>query len=148
MNFHEIEQDARCLLDEYSIHIHPITKPPIPVDKIADLYLELDILYDSLDEKTSGSIDLNTGLITINQNEPLVRQRFSLGHEIGHHRLHREEIDSQTLLLPIFVEEPIIVCRKDDTSRRETEANVFSAALIMPKTLIEPIFQSFNGAKK
>ena len=142
MNFDEIEQDARCLIDEYSNQISPITNPPVPVDKIADLYLDLSILYEDLDEETSGSINLNTGLITINQNDPLRRQRFFLGHEVGHYRLHRGEFDFQTLLLPIFAEESTIICRKDDSSRRETEANVFSASLIMPRTLIDPIFQS------
>ena len=141
MNFDEIEQEAQSLLVEYSNHIQPIAGPPIPVDKIADLYLELDILYEALDENTSGLIDLNTGLIKINQNEPLKRQRFSMGHEIGHYRLHRSEFDFQTPLFPIFAEESTIICRKNDTSRREMEANVFSAELIMPKRFVEIAFQ-------
>lgn len=141
MNFDEIEQDAYSLIAEYSNYIQPITKPPIPVDKIADFYLELNIRYEALDTDTSGSIDFNKGLIKINQNEPLKRQRFSMGHEIGHYRLHRSEFDFQTPLLPIFIEEATIICRKNDTSRREMEANVFSAALIMPIRFVESVFQ-------
>jgi len=142
VNLDEIEQEAQYLLVEYSNYVQAITVPPIPVDKIADLYLELEILYEALDADTSGSIDLNKGLIKINQNEPLKRQRFSMGHEMGHYRLHRSEFDFQTLLLPIFIEEATIICRKNDASRREMEANVFSAALIMPIGFVESVFQN------
>lgn len=70
--------------------------------------------------------------ITVPLNEKNVgRKRFSIGHELGHFELHS--------YLTSFV-----ACSKADMTDwkgykgRETEANVFSAELLMPKALFEP----------
>jgi len=72
------------------------------------------------------------GKITVPANERNVgRKRFSIGHELGHFELHPQ--------LTNFV-----ACSKSDMTdwkgykKRETEANIFSAELLMPEPLFAP----------
>lgn len=74
----------------------------------------------------------NKGKITVPTNETNVgRKRFSIGHELGHFELHPH--------LTNFV-----ACTKSDMTdwkgykKRETEANIFSAELLMPEPLFAP----------
>lgn len=72
-------------------------------------------------------------LITINQRETNKGKiRFSIGHELGHFELHRDSIS-------------FAYCSSDDMNdwrsrkRRETEANQFSAEILMPDFLFLPL---------
>ena len=72
------------------------------------------------------------GKITVPSNERNIgRKRFSIGHELGHFELHSHLAN-------------IIACSKADMTdwkgykKRETEANLFSAELLMPRALFEP----------
>lgn len=66
--------------------------------------------------------------IQISQNEPLPRQKFSLAHEIGHIILH--DVDKKE-----FVEyrKPILDYADPSLLYKETQANAFAAALLIPK---------------
>ena len=73
----------------------------------------------------------NKGKITVPMNETNVgRKRFSIAHELGHFELHSHLAN-------------IISCSKKDMfdwqgyKKRETEANLFSAELLMPRSLFE-----------
>lgn len=72
------------------------------------------------------------GTITVPSNETNIgRKRFSIGHELGHFELHTHIAN-------------FIACSKDDMAdfsghiKREQEANLFSAELLMPTSLFEP----------
>lgn len=72
------------------------------------------------------------GQITVPINEKNVgRKRFSIGHELGHFELHPQITN-------------FVACSKSDMTdwegdrKRETEANLFSAELLMPTPLFEP----------
>ena len=72
------------------------------------------------------------GKITVPFNETNVgRRRFSIGHELGHFELHSK--------LAKYID-----CSKEDMTdfygykNRETEANLFSAGLLMPRELFVP----------
>jgi Zn-dependent peptidase ImmA (M78 family) len=72
------------------------------------------------------------GKITVPFNVTNVgRRRFSIGHELGHFELHSKLAE-------------YIDCSKEDMTdfngykKRETEANLFSAGLLMPKELFVP----------
>ncbi len=74
----------------------------------------------------------NRGWITVNTaHGNLGRERFSIGHEIGHWILH-----------PTISQ--LWLCTEDDIQRyagsiREIEANAFSAELLLPKHLVRPV---------
>lgn len=77
-------------------------------------------------------------IITVNANSKEERQRFSIGHELGHWQLHRGQN---------------FKCSKEDIGNigdfskiKEREADSFSADLLMPWFLFKPIAREFAHA--
>jgi len=73
-------------------------------------------------------------VITVNDRSPPRRQRFSVGHELGHWRHHRGRL---------------LVCQAEDIGRggegrpvSERTADNFAAQLLMPGYLFDPIARS------
>src|SRR3954468_5662199 len=66
---------------------------PTPVEKIAKL-LSAQVRFAPLDEELSGMIYIKNGIpiIGVNSLHHPNRQRFSIGHELGHLELHRDMI--------------------------------------------------------
>lgn len=63
--------------------------------------------------------------IWLNQDAPLVHQRFTLAHELGHLLLHRLGTEFRDISTGIL-----------SSSREESEANAFAEALLMPRAEI------------
>lgn len=55
--------------------------PPVNIEEIYN-HFEIKFLTESLWDDTQGISDTNSGLVIINQEDPLVRQRFTKGHEL------------------------------------------------------------------
>jgi Zn-dependent peptidase ImmA (M78 family) len=72
-------------------------------------------------------------LIGINNNEALVRQRFTIAHELGHFFLHPRK--------DTFVD---YRDNKKDIMRTpaEKQANMFAAALLMPRSFLEKDYKT------
>src|SRR6185437_5381714 len=73
-------------------------------------------------------------VIGVNSTNPKVRQRFTIGHELGHLTLHQ----GQHLILERLVR----LNFRDATSstasdQEEIEANQFAAELLMPRVLLQ-----------
>jgi len=75
-------------------------------------------------------------IITVNDRSSARRQRFSIGHELGHWRWHRGKL---------------LVCRSDEIGaagrqRPEMErlADGYAADLLMPYYLFQPVSASYN----
>lgn len=74
-------------------------------------------------------------IISINENSNRHRQRYSLGHELGHWRMHRGKN---------------FVCRAEDIgssssqSEYERQADEYAADLLMPEYLASPFLRSFG----
>jgi Zn-dependent peptidase ImmA (M78 family) len=81
-------------------------------------------LSTSISSQSSGTIIVHKKGdfdILIPHNTGVLRDRFTLGHEIGHYILH-----SNVGKIPL-------IAHRQDQSFHETESNYFSAALLMPK---------------
>ncbi len=116
---------------------------PVPVEKIAK-FLRIQVRFSPLDDELSGMIFIKNDIpiIGVNAIHHPNRQRFTLAHEIGHYALHRDMLTSQ-----VHVDKSFPVLMRDPKSasgseRREIEANQFAAALLMPKSLLEPALDS------
>lgn len=79
----------------------------------------------------------NHAIATIKPSPNRGRERFSIGHEIGHWDLHRGQS---------------FKCRVDDVSenltanrRKEREADMYAAHLLMPSTLFNPIISRLRN---
>ncbi len=115
---------------------------PVDVELVAHR-LNLRTEAAPLGENVSGLlvVEKGHGVIGYNVTQALVRQRFTIAHEIGHFVLHRRDDPSA-----LFIDTHYIVYRRDAQSstgedRREREANRFAAALLMPATLLHAEIQ-------
>ena len=123
---------ARLVLNQFDV-----TTPPVPVEDIAHgLGARIERRADSPD--ISGLLyraDNDTTLIGVNADDSLVRQRFTIAHELGHLRLHEGT--------PLFVDRSIRVnsrlAGESGRGGEEREANWFAAELLMPEAMIREV---------
>lgn len=115
---------------------------PVDVELVAHR-LDLQAEAVPLGENVSGLlvVEKGHGIIGYNATQALVRQRFTIAHEIGHFVLHRRDDPSA-----LFIDTHYIVYRRDAQSstgenRHEREANRFAATLLMPATLLQTEIQ-------
>lgn len=134
MNSGKIEKKAEKLLKDLNYSILPV-----PIKKVIKK-LGVDIKPDFLGDEISGLLITENGrsIIGYNSVEPIVRQRFTLAHELGHYVLHTDD--------KLFVDK--IMYRKNFSSTKEriqeSEANAFAAAILMPKELLRKEFDSLT----
>lgn len=131
MRVEEIEEKAFQLLKDYNCLETPIN--------IKSLIKKLGIKLSPYDlgEDVSGVLVIDRGnhKIGYNSTESLVRQRFTLAHEVGHFILHCNDKNEG-----LFVDHTKYMFRKGSPNskeyRLEMQANQFAAALLMPEKLI------------
>lgn len=145
----EIERLAEEFLARIPTYVWDGATLPVPIEEIADTHIGL-LVRDVWDLCTApGAPELSDGQalsglllpargeIWVNAEEALqwpARRRFTIAHELGHWRLHRD------------AHERAVFCRSGsiapDTQTRaalppaEDEANAFAAAVLMPARLV------------
>lgn len=123
-----IEKYVEKFIDNFEV------KHPLDYDiLISRLGGEINI--DNSNSYEDGSIIVNSpGVFSINLSQftGLLRDRFTIAHEIGHYVLHSK-----------YGEIPLKAARYGQ-GQVETEANYFAAALLMPKNLFKEKFNDFN----
>lgn len=130
---HRPEQQAINTLKELGAH-----RIPVPVELVAE-GLGLICKSADLDNDVSGLLvyEAGNGKIAYNRSHPVVRQRFTIAHEIGHFILHAEKKRTSRL----FVDKWIAFRKEGQVTgaqeREEIEANAFAAALLMPADLLK-----------
>jgi len=80
----------------------------------------------------------DTYLLTVNADDSVNRQRFTIAHEIGHYMLHRHVIGDG------LTDDRAYRCMHDSKyfnakigPKEETEANKFAATLLMPYSTVK-----------
>ncbi|MFW6025787.1 MAG: ImmA/IrrE family metallo-endopeptidase, partial [Candidatus Woesearchaeota archaeon] len=95
-----------------------------------------------------GKIFLNSKMNKPNFSEG--RHRFTIAHEIGHWVLHKNILNgNKEYTSSLFRKDSIlnqegkkiILCREDDNSAAEWQANKFAALLLMPPHLFVPKYK-------
>lgn len=116
-----------------------ITKPPIPVERIAKLR-GAEIRYVAFDGDISGMLAREEGhvIIGVNVLHPNTRQRFTIAHEIGHWELNHLELYGKN---EIHVDRNFKMMLRDGKSSQATdfaeiEANAYAAELLMPAAML------------
>jgi len=155
-----IEDEAALLLAEFGNSHGAVTAPPIPIDDIVDVYLRLTVEFKNFQElfkvgEIHGVLWVDEKIVGVDigldpEEHPAKRGRyhFTLAHEAGHWRLHRQyyqhRADQQSLLLD-GTEQPSYVCRSTDRSPVEIQANRFAASLLMPRDMIKQAWHEWRG---
>jgi len=126
----ELEQlTSNILLD------NDMYKIPVDVLKIARAN-DIEVYEGDLDKKISGAIryykDTKKFVILLNKNDSVVRQRFTVAHELGHFFLHREILENNEIHVDAMFRMP---------NEKESEVDYFAGALLMNRTLLEKMYE-------
>jgi len=134
MNLKTVRSNAEALARH-----HGQNQAPVDVERIAG-ELGLKILRANLPEEVSGLLVSGpTGeFIVLQESDSPKRQRFTVGHEIGHHYLKHQFAAGEH----VHVDKGHYVSQRGPRSStgldpKETEANQFAAALLMPTRLLQ-----------
>jgi hypothetical protein len=155
----EVEHLAEEFLVRIPTYVWDGATLPVPIEEIADTHVGL-LVRDvedlatapgaptlGLGQSLSGLLLPTLGEIWVNADEARhwpARRRFTIAHELGHWRLHRD------------AEEHAVFCRagsieSDETKARpplppaEDEANVFAATVLMPARLVQEQYERCRG---
>ena len=101
---------------------------------IQDKYPSIIIKREELASDISGKLEMkgNVWVMTVNSLHPNVRQRYTLGHELGHYLNHRDSVKSF---------EDSVFFRSNQKSSMEYMADQFAACLLMPETDIKELLK-------
>lgn len=106
-----------------------ILTPAVPIFRLAEL---LDVKLHWVNEPGwEGAVTANSELaeIWVRAEAPVVRQRFTVAHELGHLMLHRSnEVHFRDVSPATTMHPP-----------EERDANAFAAALLMPRFMLQPL---------
>lgn len=155
-----IENAAAALLAECAETIGAITAPPVPIDDIVERHLKLAI--EIKDMRTlfaigdvHGAIWMNDKIVGVDASlDPAVNPRkrgryhFTLAHEAGHWRLHRQfylDDISQGQLFGDDLRKPAYVCRSSAKPPVEKQADMFAAELLMPRKFVFTAWNAWRG---
>ena len=128
----EIEDIADGVLQD-AFNIEPFLAPPVNIEKVSEV-LGLTIKTANFkNNDIAGVFDRELKTIFVSFTDPIVRQRFTIAHEIGHYILHDHNINEE------------VYFRKDiswphdnvEKVMSEQEANWFAASLLMPREAIK-----------
>jgi Zn-dependent peptidase ImmA (M78 family) len=108
-----------------------ITAVPVPVNQIARAE-GAHLYFAALDGDLSGFLyrEGSQATIGVNTHHASVRQRFTVGHELGHLVLHHHD--------QLHVDYKFRNTQSaEGTDPEEIEANLFAAELLMPRVFLE-----------
>lgn len=102
---------------------------------IKEKYPTIIIRYEPLASDVSGRLRIENGVwvMTVNSLHSGVRQRYTLGHELGHYLNHRDSIKSF---------EDSTFFRNSQKSSMEYMADQFAARLLMPESDVNTLLKS------
>ncbi|MBK5110482.1 MAG: ImmA/IrrE family metallo-endopeptidase [Thermoleophilia bacterium] len=156
MDTDRVEAEARRVLESVPGYVWDGESLPVPVDSIVENVFGLLIrLVEDLStapgcegippENLSGLLLTSSGEIWVNAEEARRwegRRRFTIGHELGHHVMHRAT-RTRVFCRPVEVvsdeaPEQLAGARSvgGEQPLPELEANAFAAALMMPRHLM------------
>jgi hypothetical protein len=154
-----IEEEAQLLLAEWA-ETHPaVLEPPVPLEDILELHLGLAFCVSDLQTELGhpdvlGGIWFGDRMIKVDRSlDPTVRPkllgryRFTLAHEVGHWRLHRQHLIDDPSAKSLFEAncEPAFVQRSSQNPPEEVQANAFAAAVLMPRGMVYDAWVRWQG---
>lgn len=153
-----IEADTLALIADYERKYGRTLNPPIPVEEILEAHLGLAYDFDDLpklvnEPEALGGLWFRSREVKFDQSldptmhpSQLGRYRFTVAHETGHWEMHRHMYLSGEGQAAMFaVEENPVICRSDDRSHLEWQADCFAGYLLMPKEMVFARWEALHG---
>lgn len=162
----EIEAYATSILQKYGRQYKPITTPPVPIEDIIDLVVDIPIVREAIPDHHGSPVLAKLVArgyphpaleIIVNEDKQLFfdqykgTEEYSLAHELGHDVLHIDHGSLNTLLLPDTKEQSVTLCRMNsneerdrNAKRREFQAERFAACILMPQDLLRAACASMD----
>jgi len=159
----DIKAEAALVLTEFGQAHGQATLPPIPVDDIVELHLQLALEFKDMHQLFSladvhGALWMDEALVGVDQSlDPKVfpaklgRFRFTLAHEAGHWRLHKKYYRKDPAQGALFGEpgKPTYICRSSEARKPvEWQADFFAANLLMPRRMMVSASEGWRGDPK
>lgn len=104
--------------------------PPIDITKVLKKYSLQLKMGEFSQPDVLGTFDRKAMTIGVSKTDPLVRQIFTIAHEMGHYFLHEKKSRE------VFYRLEALNFEQED-KQEEQEANWFAASLLMPRELTE-----------
>ena len=124
-----------------------VRSAPVDVNSVAAA-IGLNVVYEDFTDDISGLLITrdSTGVIGVHAKHPLVRQRFTVAHEIGHFVLRHHAGSGEH----VHIDEGWKVSARNEQSTKgidvnEIEANQFAANLLMPEPFLKAKVAAFRG---
>ena len=143
-----VEDMAGYLLHRYESKYGAISSPPVPVERILEDVLDLNILWDDISEPQSQSIlaelDSSSKTVTFNESRRVLITETPglyytiLAHEAGHWEVHVDHGLLAQRLLPNFERDVSCLYRSSGPGQdlREIQAHRFMGFLLMPSHVL------------
>jgi len=147
------------LLDEYAQTCNWQVSAPVPVEEILELHLKLAFAIEDL--RALLHVDDVLGAIWFNEKEVRVdvrldpsanpmllgRYRFTLAHEAGHWRLHRQYYQEDPDQGKLFDGrgQLAFICRSSMKPPTEWQADSFAGCMLMPRDVVRSVWQDWRG---
>lgn len=120
----------------------PSLRIPVPVEELCGNLDISSIEYEALEGLEGALIttpERESGIILVKETSHRFRQRFTIGHELGHFLIptHMPNCDGRFLCsrADMLLQQ---ADEKDKRTKMEVEANRFSSLLLMPPPLLRP----------
>ena len=155
----QMEAEAQLLLEEYAQAHDWRIAAPVPVEEIIELHLKLAFAIEDL--RALLSVDDVLGAIWFTEKEvrvdvrldpsanpsSLSRYRFTLAHEAGHWRLHRQYYQEDRNQGKLFDGrgQPAFICRSSMKPPAEWQADFFAGCMLMPRNVVRSAWQDWRG---
>lgn len=145
-----IEKIANELLAKFQARNQPLA-PPIPVERLAEDILDLQILWDVVPEQ--GNETILAGLaprrktVIFNESRQVIFDgtpglyRTVLAHEVGHWELHVDKASINQTGMPGMGEQLQFLFRSEKQSWDERNAHFFMSYLLVPQDLLDPLIK-------
>lgn len=141
-----IELDGKATPDALAAEIirqNPQMPVPVPIEEIANqagIFEIKGLSSEAFEGMLLANAEKSEGVVFVNQDRPRQRQRFTIGHEVGHFLLpwHRN-MKNGSLKFECTVEDMNASRsgKRDSRTDWEVEANEFASEILMPRLIFK-----------
>lgn len=134
-NYTLAKAEARNLLSKYGIEFPPVD--PVSISRQEGLDVVF-VRFSGEFSEVAGFYDPRGAVIFVNKNEYPLRQTFTIAHELGHAKLHKEWASSDEYR--VFWRDP----SRNTDDMHEKESNSFAANLLVPRFMLDLYYKNLS----